>query len=276
MVRTQPSNGGAKIVMTLPGTRLATATMERLAARSKGLSPVLDEHVVFLMPVFRDAEVAHRSLSRLRRCYRHSRVVVISDGDPDFPGAAFIAAYGVEFIAGQNLYGVEHRGATVQRLLEAYLRAPAKVLVRMDTDARIDRRFRYLPRQEGVFGTIGARSGTVQGGCILISHGAAVALHTSGIFLSDRLLDPATSWGRFSTPENLERKTGQQRIAYDKVLHWGCLETGVPVGAFGEIFSVWKPHLAHATRLANADGRCAIVHPDKMESDGGGDAGRAR
>ena len=258
--------------MELLGAHLTAPDVKGLLTRALGVRKISDEGIVFLMPVFRDAETARRSLTRLRRFYPTSRVVLISDGDGDFPGEAFVEEFGAEYIAGENLYGMQHRGAMVQRMLAAYLDAPARALVRMDTDARMDRRFRYLPRRDGVFGTVGGRSGTLQGGCIVVSHNAAVRLHASGIFMSDRLLDPAATWGKYSSRENLERKLGQQRIAYDKVLHWGCVETGVATLPFGEIFSVWKAAPEHARRLSNAGLRSAIVHPDKMTGEGGAHA----
>lgn len=226
--------------------------------------PVTDDRIVFIMPVFRDADVAARALTRLRRTYPASRVVLISDGDADFPGTAFALRFGIEYEFGENLYAIGHGGRMVHRLLEAYMRAPAAVMVRLDSDARIDRRFAWLPTKPGLYGTIGRRSGTVQGGCILFTHEAAARLHHEETFLSEALLDPASSWGRYSSPENLARKLAQRRIAYDKVLHWGCVAAGVPVRPFPEIFSVWKPEGQEA-RLANRRGRYAIVHPDKME-----------
>ena len=239
--------------------------------KASGTASFTDREIVFFMPVFRDADVARRSLTRLRRFYPESRVVLLSDGDEDFRSGPFIEDFGVEFVAGENLYGIEHRGALVQRMLAEYLRSPARFLVRMDTDARIDRRFRYLPRQSGVFGTVGRRSRTLQGGCIVVSNDAAHRLHASGIFLSDRLLDPAATWGRYSTPENLQRKIAQGRIAYDKVLHWGCQEQGIAIWEFSEIFAVWKATPEYAQRLANRTLRAAIVHPDKMEGEGAAD-----
>ena len=155
--------------MKLFGDRLSILAIKNRLTRNLGGTPVTDECIVFFMPVFRDAEMADRSLARVRRFYPTSRIVLVSDGDTDFPGDAFIEKFGVEYVAGDNLYGMHHRGATVQRMLAAYLRAPAWVLVRMNTDARMDRRFRRLPSRDGVFGTIGRRSGTLQGGCIVVS-----------------------------------------------------------------------------------------------------------
>lgn len=157
--------------------------------------PFDDADIVFIMPVYRDAAVAERSLSRLRRNYPGSRLVLISDGDADFPGEDFARRFAAEYELGENLYALHHGGQMVHRLLEVYMRAPARVLVRLDSDARIDRRFAGLPRRPGLYGTIGRRSRTVQGGCILLTQAAAARLYESRVFLSEALLDPEASWG---------------------------------------------------------------------------------
>ncbi len=254
--------------MNLVGKSVSAPALQRLLIRVSGSRGVSDDDLVFFMPVYRDEDVAYRSLTRIRRIYPGSRIVLLSDGDDRFPSDSIVQRFGVEFVFGENLYGMERGGETLHRMLDQYMLAPARFLVRLDTDARVDRRFRYLPRQDGAFGRIGRRSRTLQGGCVIFSHGAASRLFSSRIFLSQRLLDPAASWGRYSTPANLERKLAQKRIAYDKVLHWGCVEQKVPILEFGEVYSVWKPAPEYAACLANKDLRAAIVHPDKMEGEG--------
>ncbi len=244
------------------GVRIEAALRRRTDQRD-----VADRDIVFVMPVYRDAEVAGKALARLRRHYSDSRVALISDGDAEFPGAGFRDLYGVEYVRGENLYAMDRGGEMIHRILDIYMSAPARWLVRLDSDARIDRRFRRLPGAPGLYGTIGKRSGTVQGGCILLPHESAAHLHASEVFLRPELRDPAQSWGQFSTEENLQRKIDQNRVAYDKALHWGCVEEGVPIRAFPEIYSVWKPSPAVAAGLANRAGRHAIVHPDKMETE---------
>lgn len=239
--------------------KAADRVWSRITARTKHD----DRDIVFFMPVFKDAPVAFAALSRIRRFYPTSRVVLLSDGDPSFPGAEAAEKFGVEYILADNAYAISDGGRLIHRMLTHYMQAPAKYLLRIDTDARLDRRFAWLPGRTGLYGRIGERSGTAQGGCVLFTHDAAAKLFGERTFESPKLLQPETSWGRFSTPENLQRKLAQGRIAYDKVLHWGCVEAGVPVRPFGEIFSLWLPKPEHAASLANADRRYAVVHPDK-------------
>ena len=226
-----------------------------------------DAHIVFVMPVFHDADVAAKALRRLRRHHPRSRLVLISDGDEGFPGEEFAQTYGAEYLLGENLYAMRHGGEMIHRILGAYMKAPARWLIRLDSDARMDRRLGRLPTSGGLYGTIGKRSGTVQGGCILLTHDAAERLHRSEVFLRPELRDPARSWGKYSTPENLGRKLEQKRVAYDKALHWGCIEERVPIRSYPEIYSVWKRSDDSAEALSNRDGRYAIVHPDKMETE---------
>ncbi|MBB4659076.1 hypothetical protein [Parvularcula dongshanensis] len=244
-------------------------TALRLAKREPDIGRVTtftDEDLVFFMPVYEDAQVAFRALTRLRRYYPGSRLVVLSDGDDTFPGEAVQRRFGAEYVLGENLYGIEHGGRMVHRILEHYMRAPARYLVRLDSDARIDRRFSWLPEADGLYGKVGERSGTVQGGALLLTHGAAAKLYDERTLLSDKLLDPARSWGRYSTKANLDRKLGLGTVAYDKVIHWACVEAGVPTRGFSEIYSVWKA-APDDLEIANADERYAVVHPDKMTSD---------
>lgn len=237
--------------------------IERLFTRLAAKKNHVDSDLVFFMPVFRDSPVALASLARIRRHYPGSRIVVLSDGDDTFPGDDVKNRFGAEYVLGDNAYGIEQGGRMIHRILDHYMKEPAGWLVRIDSDARLDRRFAWLPTRMGLYGRIGRRSGTAQGGCVVFTHDAAVKLHRRKTFLSPKLLDPEASWGLYSTPENLARKIEQQRIAYDKVLHWGCVEAGVPVRPYDEIFSLWKPKPEHEAALANSDRRYAVVHPDK-------------
>lgn len=225
-----------------------------------------DADIVFVMPVFRDAPVADASLRRLRRHYPGARVVLISDGDPGFPGDAMVRRHRVEYALGENLYGMTHGGALIHRFLSHYMERPARWLVRMDTDARIDRRFAHLPGRMGVHGAVNAR-GNIQGGCIVLTHDAAARLHGSSVFLDPRLTDPGGSWARFMRPDLLERKMRLGTVSYEKVLRWGCEAEGIPLLQFPEIWSTWKAKPENAKQRANAFLRRAIVHPDRMEGE---------
>lgn len=247
--------------------RTIRLSIEAVIGRWFGVRQHADADVVFVMPVFRDSDVARRSLKRLRQHYPGSRIVLVSDGDAAFPGDALSSEFSAEYVLGENLYGMDAGGRMVQRYLDIYLSAPGRFLVRLDTDARLDRRFRWLPRREGLYGKIGERSGTIQGGCILLTDGAVRTLNSRGVFLREELKDAAATWGKYSTAENLQRKIEQGRVAYDKVLHWGCVTAGVPIRRFSEIYAVWKWSQDFEDMARSRPGRFAIVHPDKMQGD---------
>lgn len=253
----------------MPILRGAAARLRVLAARDK-VSFFRDEDLVFLMPVYRDAPVAAAGLRRLRTVYPASRVILLSDGDAEFPGRALAADFRAEYVLGDNLYGIEHGGLMIHRMLALYMVAPARWLMRLDTDARIDRRFMYLPKAFGVHGRVKKVSGNISGGCIVLTHDAASRLHQSRIFESERLKDPAASWGRYSRPDLFARKMKLGTVAYEKVLRWGCVETGVPLVNFPEIYSTWKPTPETALQRRNADLRYAVVHPDRMDAEQAG------
>lgn len=252
------ATGAIQVVYRVGLPRLRSAYEE-----IRGIRNFRDEDIVFFMPVFSDKELACDALARLRQFYPKSRLIVLSDGDYDFPGNEFATRFNAEFVIGPNLYGMDCGGQSLHRMLGEYMRKPAQFLVRLDTDARVDRRFRYLPRKDGLHGHLGRRSRTVQGGCILLTHSSAQRLFNSKIFLSERLLDFRNTWGKYSRPENLSRNIEKKRISYDKILHWGCVEQEVAIHKFHEIFSAGKVRAEVRRKLENKHKIYAIIHPEK-------------
>src|SRR5262249_37924240 len=128
-------------------------------------------------------ELAH-TLARLRQLYAESSVLVVSDGDPDPEIARACATCGAAFTLGERLFGVEHGGAPVQRMLDRFLTTDADILIKIDPDTDVRRRFTTLPdpSEEAVYGTVqsageGAdRLVSIQGGCIIIPRRAAERL----------------------------------------------------------------------------------------------------
>lgn len=227
-----------------------------------------DADLVFFMPVHRDEALAFAAMGRVRAAYPGSRLIVCSDGDPDFDGARAEHEFGAEYVAGENLYAHEHGGRLCHRFVEHYMRAPARFLVRMDTDARLDRRFAYLPGADGAYGTISRASGTLQGGCVLLTHGAAKRLYESEVFLSNELKDPDASWGRYMMPKSYARKKAKGTVAYDKVLYWGTERLGIPTRRFPDVYSIMDRTPEREEALANENRWVAVVHPDKTMHEG--------
>ena len=147
----------------------------------------------------------------------------------------------------------------IHRWLELFFKRPSLWFVRIDTDTRFDRRFRYLPRAIGpqIFGVTQTKFRSIQGGCILFSREAAQRLYDSQILLSTQLLDCFNTWGRY-LPRDMVIARVEKGMAYsDWVLQWAREQVGVGTMEFREIWSTWTQ--GHE----NLDLRYAVVHPDK-------------
>ncbi len=247
----------------------AVAVSERLAdAPGGGQGSVdprapRDEELTFCLQVWRDLGLARACLLRLRRHYPGARVVLVTDGDDDPRWPALCARHDAEYVRGERLFEVARGGAIVQRLLELHLRRPTPWLLRIDTDTRVQRRFRALPSGACVFGTLERRTlahgelldpPLVQGGCLGFTLQAVERLHAEGVFLSPRLIDWAATWA--DTRDARERARGG-RVSFDHLVRWGCREAGIEPRAHDEVFSVWRG------TPRNPGLRYAVTHPHK-------------
>ncbi|MEJ7711478.1 MAG: hypothetical protein WKF84_16830 [Pyrinomonadaceae bacterium] len=133
-----------------------------------------DEDLTFYVQIYKDYLYAEACLRHLRRHYRRSRVIIISDGDDDPRYEQLAERYQADYTAGEALYPVENGGKMIQRMLDAFLTKPSSYFIKIDTDTRVHRRFRYLPKGRCVFGTLEWETSrgqakldfpNVQGGC---------------------------------------------------------------------------------------------------------------
>lgn len=216
-----------------------------------------DSDITFLIQVYKDFDLATCALTRLRKYFPKSRLVIISDGDPDPRYKIFIEKFGAEFYMQERLYTIEHGGMLPHRWLEYFFILPTKYLIRVDTDTRFDRRFHYLPIATGI-DVFGRSEGPkrLQGGCIVFSYVAAKKLLDTKIFLSQSLKDPNV-WGEKLEKNILEEKIQAGEIATDWVLKWAFLQENINVYCFNEIYSTWK------ISIPNDKKTFAVVHPDK-------------
>jgi hypothetical protein len=223
-----------------------------------------DRDLTFILQVYRDYDRALSALKRVRRFYPKSRLIVLSDGDPDPRYKNFTALFQAEYFEQDRLYEIRNGGRLLHAWLEYYMKRPTPYLIRIDTDTRFDRRFHYLPIPTGcdVFGCMQAYETHrgLQGGCIIFSCKAAQKLFASKVFLSEELKDHR-SWGRYSTQDLLEDRIQQGLIATDKVLHWAFVKEKIRIFNFPEIYFAWK--IGHP----NLQMRFAVVHPDKAMRD---------
>jgi hypothetical protein len=223
-----------------------------------------DSDVTFYLQVYRDFQDAVGCLDSLRRHYRSSRVIVMSDGDPDSRYSRFSQDYGVENLYGQRLYPAVHGGRMIQRMLTLFMQKPSAYFIKIDTDTRFHRRFRYLPGGPVLFGTLEWRTArfkrklrppNIQGGFIGFSRAAAVKLHDSRIFLAEALRDHRQTYA--DTLDIVRRVERQGLISMDHMLRWACKSLDIPMVGFNEVFSVWRGNIAR-------DGQgYAATHPHK-------------
>lgn len=231
------------------------------------LSGHADSALTFYLQVYRDPAAAAQCLRSLRRHYPRSRVIVLSDGDDDPRFAVLARKHGAEYHLGERLYPVENGGRMVHRMLEIFLESPSDFLIKIDTDTCVHRRFRYLPEGHAVYGTLEWQTwgcGTkldfpnVQGGCTLYSLDAARRIVSSGLLLSDDLLDYEATYA--DTADIVARARDDGLISTDFVSRWVCRELGIMPQEFDEVRSLYRGEIAK-------DGEgFAVTHPHKLRS----------
>jgi hypothetical protein len=210
----------------------------------------------------RDRVPLARTLARLRQVYADSHVLVVSDGDSDPEIARVCATHRATYTRGTRLFGVEHGGAPVQRMLDCCLRTDADVFIKIDPDTDVRSRFRSMPSASdaAIYGTVqsageGAnRLASIQGGCIIVPRRAAEILAASALLSSDRLKPPALAW---AVSAYSRARAAAGLTSYDWTLGWVCRELGIPSREHPEVFSRYRANLFDTLSFR----RAAIVHP---------------
>lgn len=233
------------------------------AATHRRVTDPPDTALTFHVQVYRDHWLAQRCLARVRALFPGARLLLVSDGDPDPRWARLAARHAAEYVRGERLYALQHGGAIVQRMLDLFVQAPTPWLLRIDTDTRVHRRFRWLPDGLCLFGTLEHRTHgygealvppCVQGGFIGITRAAAERLHGSGLFSSPRLRDHGATWA--DTRDTRERAR-HGRVSFDHLVRYGARQLDITLVEFDEVRSVWRG------RIDNRGLRYAATHPHK-------------
>jgi hypothetical protein len=217
-----------------------------------------DEDLTFFMLVYRDYELADRCLTDLRAHYPRARVVARSDGDSDPRYDALAARHGAEYLREPRLFTIENGGAVVQRMLDVFEERPTRYLFKIDPDTVVQRRFRFLPTRDGLFGTLQGRPEcrSIQGGCMGFSAGAAAALARSGLLRDPRLARPSEFRHEGSHWEKMARRADVSGLSsFDWGLGWAATTLGVAMFDFPEVRSQWK------VPVEDPELRYAVVHP---------------
>lgn len=218
--------------------------------------------ILWFIQTYRDFPQLRLTLRKLRALYPDSAILVMSDGDPDPRLPQLCTTHSARFAMRQRLFGVEHGGEPVQRMLEALLETDADLLIKIDPDTDVRRRFSRLPPADdrSLYGTVqsvraaAAPFVSIQGGCIIVPREAAAVLAGSGLLRSGRLKPPALEWA-IGPAERARAASGL--TSYDWTLGWACRELGIDSRDHPEVFSRYLPTLID--RLA--DRRVAVAHP---------------
>lgn len=218
-----------------------------------------DEDLTFFMIVFRNFELAEESLAELRESFPAARVIVRSDGDPDPRYASLVRRFDVDCRLEDRLFPANNGGAVVQRMLEIFLERPTPYLFKIDPDTEIHRRFRYLPAESAIFGTVQGASDylSIQGGCIGFTLDAAERCAESRLLLDPILRDCRAEWP--SHLARFARRAREQGLAsFDWSLGWVAHEIGIRLVDFPEVYSIY----GEVVRLApDEKDTYAVTHP---------------
>lgn len=147
-------------------------------------------------------------------------------------------------------------------MLTAFLSRDADVMIKIDPDTTLRRRFTRLPAADrrALYGTVqSAGHGpnhlvSIQGGCIIVPRRAAILLAGSSLLRSDRLKPPALEWAVNNTSRD---RAAAGLTSHDWTLGWACRALGVASRRHPEVFCRHRPSLVDAL----TDRGAAVAHP---------------
>lgn len=217
-----------------------------------------DADIAFSLRTYYNTGLTRQCLKSLRKSFPKARVMVISDGDNSTPSD--FKEFNVEFHCGNHLYYAGAGGRLIQRMLELFLRGDEETLVKIDPDTKVWRRFYWIPEGYGMWGTLqnDGYINSIQGGCTLISNGAANMIENSGLLLMDALKDYNTT---YALSPFIKQYCDSGKLGEDWIIGYVNAILGIPMYGFTEVKSLWdKPPL-------NVDLEFAVTHPHKEEND---------
>jgi hypothetical protein len=221
-----------------------------------------DVRLFWFIQTYRDLPRLRKTLASVRTFYPDSEVLVVSDGDPDPDIFQACMGHSVSFTQRPRLYGVEHGGELVQKILESFLATEADILVKIDPDTDIRRRFSILPSplDAAIYGTVESagsssnRMTSIQGGCIIVPRQAAIRLAASGLLASERLKPPMLEW---AIDDESRARAASGLTSSDRTLGWACRQLGIACKDHPEVFSRYGPSLVDSLTV----GPMAVSHP---------------
>ncbi len=224
-----------------------------------------DSNLTFYLQGYRDTTQAQAALRSVRNVYPAARVLLVSDGDSSTAWRRLASRFGAELTYGSRLYPVKNGGRMIQRMLDLYLASPTLWLIKLDTDSRVHRPFTHLPDKVSLFGTLEWETTktrehldfpNLQGGCIGFTRSAAEAITESRLLLSERLLDPVSTFA--DTKDIQQRAERYGLVSFDFILRWVCRELNISMTNHSEIHTVYRG------RHPDDGGGFAVTHPHKV------------
>ena len=220
-----------------------------------------DGDITFFMGLYLDRARAEGALSRLREHFPTARVIVRSDGDGDPENHRLAELFDADYREEERLYPVEHGGAMIARMLELFLEQPTRYLLKLDTDTAIDRRFRFLPEEKGVFGQVqSSKQGcqSIQGGFTGFTESTARAIFDSGLLEDVRLKDPFSYRDESAYFDRMGHRVVRTGLCgFDWIVGWAATELGLPLISFSEVHCKGLAKNA----IKNDDLEFAVTHP---------------
>jgi hypothetical protein len=216
----------------------------------------------WFIQTYHDLPRLRKALADLRTFYPRSEVMVVSDGDSNVDIRQVCVDRSASFVLGNRLYGVEHGGELVQRILDSFLASEADILIKIDPDTHVRRRFSVMPSPHdcAIYGTVECagppsnRITSIQGGCIIVPRQAAIVLAGSDLLNSPRLKPPALEW---AVNDVLRARAASGLTSSDQTLGWACRELGITCDDHPEVFSRYRPSLVDTI----TEGSVAASHP---------------
>ncbi len=206
-----------------------------------------------------------KCLEYLRASYPDSRVVLLVDGDTTNDYANIAAQYNAELVLGEHLMKFDTCHAYVERLLLQALKGGERYFFRIDPDARIWRRFSWLPNSDCEFGTLETITAAykdkirhppnIQGGCLGLTRGVIERILESNVLSHERCVEQARNgWVR---NKDCEHSMAAKLMLDDFIISWAVDVAGFPITQHPEIASYWR----EVTENGNL--QFAVTHPNK-------------